>query len=202
MHNDVDRFSKWAPTYDRHRLQKIVFEPVQQTLLDMAVHERPSAVAILDIGCGTGRLLRAAEERFPEARLQGVDAAEGMVEAAQSAATGSGINFHHATAEQLPFDAAQFDLVFSTMTFHHWSDQAMGISEIARVLKPDGRWLLSDFVPRGLMRYVRRLVRLTRFRERHELSRMLAISGLGIVEERMVPGLWGQVSVLAIGRTR
>ena len=83
-HRDVGRFDQWATTYDRSYLQRRVFEPVQRTLLDMAVAEKPDAAAILDVGCGTGRLLRAARSRFPEARLEGVDAAPGMIARAQA----------------------------------------------------------------------------------------------------------------------
>ncbi|MGH7765544.1 MAG: class I SAM-dependent methyltransferase, partial [Candidatus Dormibacteraceae bacterium] len=121
MHNDVERFSEWAPAYDRHHLQRRVFEPVQRMVLDLAAVEVPQPQAILDIGCGTGRLLRTCEQRFASARLEGVDAAEGMIEQARSSASGSSIGFQLGTAEHLPFGDAEFDIVFSTMTFHHWA---------------------------------------------------------------------------------
>jgi ubiquinone/menaquinone biosynthesis C-methylase UbiE len=200
--HDVDRFDRWAPTYDRHFLQRVVFEPVQQTVLDLAALEVPAPAAILDVGCGTGRLLLSAEERFPGAVLEGVDAALGMVRHAQTMVpAGSRISVRQATAEELPFADGKFDLVFSTMTFHHWADQGRGIAEVARVLKPAGRWMLADFVAVRLMRYVRRLLRLRQFPERAELDRLLAAGGLRVVGERQVPGLRGQVPVLAIGRT-
>ncbi|HKW70233.1 MAG TPA: class I SAM-dependent methyltransferase [Candidatus Dormibacteraeota bacterium] len=200
MHG-VDRFDRWAPTYDRHFLQRFVFEPVQQTVLDLAVSQVPAPTAILDVGCGTGRLLRSAEQRFPGATLEGVDAALGMVRHAQATVhAGSRIRFQQGTAEKLPFAAAQFDLVFSTMTFHHWVDQRQGIAEVARVLKPAGQWLLADFVAVRLMRYVRLLLRLGQFPERQELDAQLAAGGLMVLGERQVPGLRGQVPVLAIGK--
>ena len=200
MH-DVERFNRWAPTYDRHYLQRLVFGPVQRTLLDLAASEVPEPVAVLDVGCGTGRLLTAAEQRFPRARLEGVDAAAGMIEHARSVLpAGSRINFQQSTAEQLPFPDAQFDLVFSTMTFHHWSDQRKGIAEVARVLTPAGRWLLADFIVDGFMRYIRRLLRMRQFPERSELDEMLRPAALRVVDERQVRGLRGQVPVLSIGR--
>ncbi|TMF69833.1 MAG: methyltransferase domain-containing protein [Chloroflexi bacterium] len=76
---DLGRFNRWAATYDRHYLQRKVFEPVHKTLLEVAVTEASSAKAILDVGCGTGRLLRSAESLFPNARLEGVDPAPEMV---------------------------------------------------------------------------------------------------------------------------
>jgi ubiquinone/menaquinone biosynthesis C-methylase UbiE len=196
---DVERFDRWASSYDRHYLQRLVFEPVQKAVLDLAAAEVPKPTAILDVGCGTGRLLRAAEQLFPTSALEGVDAANGMVKHAQAVNPArSRIRFQKATAEKLPFAAAQFDLVFSTMTFHHWDDQRQGAAEVARVLKPGGRWLLADFVPSGLLRYVRRVLRLRQFPERDQLGAMLASAGLRVVAERKVQQ---RISVLAIGRS-
>jgi ubiquinone/menaquinone biosynthesis C-methylase UbiE len=197
-HGDVGRFDEWAPEYDRHYLQRLVFEPVQKAVLELAAQEVTHPAAILDVGCGTGRLLRTAAERFPEARLEGVDAAQGMIEQAKaSAGPQSTINFQVAAAEHLPFPDAQFDLAFSTMTFHHWADQRGGAAEIARVLTPSGRWILADFIATGLLRYVRRLFRMTRFLERQQLDALLASAGLRVVVERRVQS---RISVLAIGR--
>jgi ubiquinone/menaquinone biosynthesis C-methylase UbiE len=200
---DVDRFNRWAATYDRSYLQRLIFEPVHRTMLSVAVAERPQAAAILDVGCGTGRLLRSAEDLFPRARLEGVDAAGEMVRQAQAMLPErSRVRLRQAVAEKLPFPDGSFDLVFSTMTFHHWADQRAGIAEVGRVLTPSGRWLLADFVATGLMRYVRRLFRLRKFPDRAVLDPILAAAGLGIVAQHSVPGVGSQVPVLVIWRTR
>jgi len=52
------------------------------------------------------------------------------------------------------------------------------------------------------MRYVRRLLRMRRFRERRELETMLDKAGLAVFAERQVPGLGGQVPALAIASPR
>jgi ubiquinone/menaquinone biosynthesis C-methylase UbiE len=192
MH-DVERFNRWAPHYEHHFLQRLVFEPVQRMLLEVAVAERADAGAILDVGCGTGRLLRATRALFPNARLEGVDPAAEMVKQAQ-AESQSGITFRQAFAEDLPFGDREFDLVFSTMTLHHWADQARGIREVARVMTADGRWLLADFVPRGLFR----LIRSRRFPRRVELHSKLSEVGLRIQSQRLVARLGGQVSIFVI----
>ena len=199
-HRDIDRFNRWAKTYDRHWMQRLIFGRVQEMTLQLAALEVARPTAILDVGCGTGRLLRSAAVRFPAARLVGVDAAIEMVRQAEaSTPAGITIEFQQAIAEELPFPNAQFDLVFSTVTFHHWRDQDRGIAEVARVLAPGGRWLLADFIAAGLTRYVRRLLRLRQFPERGKVDGMLAAVGLGVVGERRVPRLGGQVTVLAIG---
>ncbi len=78
----------------------------------------------------------------------GVDAAEKMIE--QATQLFPEAEFHVAMAEALPLPDASVDLAFSTLSFHHWANQAKGISEVARVLRPQGRFLLADItIPLG-----------------------------------------------------
>ena len=200
QHHDVGRFDEWAPTYEQHWMQKRFFAPLQAVALDLAAEQVPRPSALLDIGCGTGRLLRALQLRFRDARLDGVDAAPAMVRQAISMLPeGSPIHVQNATAEDLPFPDGVFDLAFSTMTFHHWADQEKGIAEVRRVLAPGGRWILAEFVATGLMGLISRVFRVRRFPRRARLDAMLSRSGLRILAQRPVPGTMGNVQVLVIG---
>lgn len=196
--HDVDRFNRWAISYDRHWMQRVIFGPIQRTVLQLAAEQFGQPSAIIDVGCGTGKLLRSAEATFPGAKLVGIDAAIEMVKQAQSSNPTGTIQFHQATAEELPFPDAAFDLVFSTMSFHHWQNQGRGIAEVARVMTPGGRWLLADFIASGFMKRVRSLLRLHQFPDRADLQGMLLDAGLKVVTERRVPGLGGQIAVIAI----
>lgn len=197
--HDVGRFGEWAPTYEEHWMQRRIFEPVQNVVRGLIAEQVPSPRAILDVGCGTGRLLRSLHARFPAAELEGVDAAAGMVEEARRAAgAGSPIHFQTAVAELLPFPDSSFDVVTSTVTFHHWADQAKGIAEVKRVLRPGGRWILADFIATGPAALLLRLLRAGRMPERRRLQGLLDNAGLTITAQRPVPGTMGQLSVVAI----
>ncbi len=196
--HDVDRFNRWATTYDRHWMQRIIFNPIQRAVLEVAEEQVGRPGAILDVGCGTGKLLKSARSRFPDARLVGVDAAEEMVKYAQATTPAGTIEFRQAMAEELPFPNGSFDLVFSTMTFHHWQDQARGAAEVARVLTPGGRWLLADFVASGFMKPLRALLKIHQFPDRAHLQAMLADAGVKVVKEQRVSRLGGQVAVIVI----
>src|SRR5215467_5146752 len=88
---------------------------------------------VLDVGCGTATLLIAAKSRSPLAQMVGVV---------------------QAGAEHVPFPTASFDLVMSTLVFHHLPTEIKqrAMQEIHRVLMPGGRFLLADFgKPEGLL---------------------------------------------------
>jgi ubiquinone/menaquinone biosynthesis C-methylase UbiE len=63
---------------------------------------------------------------------------------AQARAQTPNARIEHAPAERLPLAEGAVDLVTSTASFHHWSDQAQGVREAARVLRPGGLFVLAD----------------------------------------------------------
>jgi ubiquinone/menaquinone biosynthesis C-methylase UbiE len=144
--SDVKRFDRWAATYDQSVMQRLYFGPVHSKMLDLLVQEGPKdpPSCIIDVGCGTGRLLRAASVRWPEAQLFGVDPAERMVSEANR--LNPNAIFKLASAESLPFPDQTADIVLSSLSFHHWANQEKGLQEIARVLRPGGLFCLADHI--------------------------------------------------------
>jgi ubiquinone/menaquinone biosynthesis C-methylase UbiE len=111
---------------------------------DVALSAIQVPLRVLDVGCGTGALLRQMNARLPNVlELIGVDPAVEMVRLARERAEGVE-QFIQANAEQLPFADGHFDLVVSTSSFDHWVDQQRGVDEVARVLHPDGLFVLAD----------------------------------------------------------
>jgi ubiquinone/menaquinone biosynthesis C-methylase UbiE len=171
--HDVERFNKWAVTYDRSALQSLFFAPVHSRILRLLDREsdgkRPAC--LIDVGCGTGRLLAAASSLWPDAQLFGADPAERMVSEANRLRPSLTIAL--AAAESLPFPDESADMVVSSLSFHHWIDQGKGIEEIARVLRPGGLFCLADhtFLPAKLFgERPKSAGELTTFLELHGLS--------------------------------
>lgn len=147
-------FEAWAETYDDSVMQRAFFDRVHERVVrELASLLRgPASPVVLDAGCGTGRLLVRLRDAFPAATLVGVDAAAGMIEVASRKPSLQGVRLVAGGVEALPLEDAACDVVVSTVSFHHWHDQAAGLREVARVLRPGGRVLLVDFYARGPLR--------------------------------------------------
>jgi ubiquinone/menaquinone biosynthesis C-methylase UbiE len=141
---DVEAFDDRADVYEsgwRGRLHQQIADEVAAAVLGMA----SSRSRILDVGCGTGYLLRELAAKLPAAQaLCGVDPAPTMIEVARSVGDDPRLSFLVGFVERLPYQDETFDLVVSTTSFDHWRDQQRGLAECARVLEAEGRLVLAD----------------------------------------------------------
>ncbi len=148
-YRDVQAFHDRAQGYEGGLLGRFHAEVVSRTI-DLALASAHAPNRVLDVGCGTGLMLRQLAERLPDAaELTGVDAATGMIEAAKS--TDGRLRYVQGNAERLPFENASFDLLVSTTSFDHWADQPAGLAECHRVLAPGGRLVLADLFSLALL---------------------------------------------------
>jgi ubiquinone/menaquinone biosynthesis C-methylase UbiE len=176
----VIHFDEWAKNYDASPLQFLLFAPTHVAVIEAALDVGARPKDILDLGCGTGRLLQRAADTWPTATFIGVDAASVMVDQARRAREGDDrFLFEVGDAAAIPFEDACVDLVFSTISFHHWADQRGGVREAARVLRPGGLFVLADFRPPLLLRPILRALHSSRSRRS-----MLRDANLNVIAER------------------
>lgn len=141
---DVAAFDRRAQGYETGWRGRLHAEITSRTAA-LAERTAGNPSRILDIGCGTGQLLRRLATSFPDAEeLRGIDPAPSMTAMAAAAADDRRLRFDTGVAEQLPYPDARFGLVVSTASFDHWADQQAGLREAARVLAGKGQLLLVD----------------------------------------------------------
>lgn len=111
---------------------------------------------VLEVGCGTGVMsVLARLKTGNRGKVHGIDIAEKMIIQARKKAEkyGLDIDFKVASIDSLPFPDNQFDVVVASLMFHHLPVRIKesGLKEIYRVLKDNGRLLLSDFSTPGIL---------------------------------------------------
>jgi ubiquinone/menaquinone biosynthesis C-methylase UbiE len=112
---------------------------------------------VLEVGCGDANIWRENLDRIPPGwRLTLTDFSPGMVDAAR-AVLGDRAEYAVADVQELPFPDASFDAVIANHMLFHVPDRPRALGEIARVLRPGGRFRATTI---GLdhVREVRELV--------------------------------------------
>jgi SAM-dependent methyltransferase len=114
---------------------------------------------VVDVGCGTGNAALLSAERG--ARVTGVDPAARLLEVARGEASERGLDaeFVQGDAAALPLPDGEADLVVSVFGVIFAPDPQAAAAEMARVLKPDGRVVISAWIPGGAISAVNRLSR-------------------------------------------
>jgi ubiquinone/menaquinone biosynthesis C-methylase UbiE len=107
----------------------------------------PPEADVLELGCGRGDLWEQNAGRIPSGwRLTLTDLSDGMAGETRRRLTGAGLGrarFAQANIERIPFPDAHFDVVIANHMLHHVPDRARAISEVRRVLKPNGVFFAS-----------------------------------------------------------
>ena len=144
----ADRYERWwAP----------VLAPTALGLLDRLAPQfaaQPDA-RVLDVGTGSGTLALGILERWPDARVVGIDASAGMLDVARARAlerlgdVADRLTLIRAEADSLPSDPESFDLVVSSFVFQLVPDRRAALLEARRVLRPGGLlavvcWLVDE----------------------------------------------------------
>ena len=150
----VSAFDKWASNWSDHYADGNRMGPrIARFDEALQAHVSPGG-NVLDFGCGTGEIARGLTASGW--RVTACDASSGMIEQAAKSDMQTGVNWiclDQEASPGLPFDDASFDAVISSSVFEYLADPATQAGEIARVLKPGGRFVLTVPDPRHPERY-------------------------------------------------
>lgn len=111
----------------------------------LAARTGGAPVRILDVGCGTGKQLAANRAQLPKVLMAGVDRFAGMLRIAQKRCPSVG--WLQADGAELPLALQSFDYASSQYAYPHIGRTERLIAELFRVLKPGGRFVMTNIDP-------------------------------------------------------
>jgi ubiquinone/menaquinone biosynthesis C-methylase UbiE len=159
FHPRVFSDQEWAEHYHKRNLKNI-----QRTAWRLAGKLEKAGFAegdILDAGCGFGAVALKFAQRFPAAKVTGVDLAEPLLEKARSAVEQGGVAdrvfLSMGDVQDLQFPDNSFDLVVNSFLTHIVEDPVKMLDELERVAKPDGIIMITDLRRNWLGLFVKKL---------------------------------------------
>ena len=96
--------------------------------------EKQPINTIVDLGCGTGRFSEALAEHF-NAEVVGIDPSTKMLDQARTKLRDRRVRYEPGRGEAIPLPNDSVDLIFMSMTFHHFNDPMLAARECRRVLR-------------------------------------------------------------------
>ncbi len=134
----TEGYGLWSDTYDQPLRLFPIEEPTMHGLLDPL----PASV-VLDAACGTGRYSAYLAARGH--RIIGVDRSPAMLAKAHRKLPQS--EFHEGDLEALPLETGSVDVAVCALAMVHLSEVGKAVAELARVVRPGGRVIISDVHP-------------------------------------------------------
>jgi ubiquinone/menaquinone biosynthesis C-methylase UbiE len=137
-------FAKLAPQWDRLRSLHAPEHAVEAAIIE-AIEEKPFR-SVLDLGTGTGQILRLVAPRAQ--RAVGVDASHAMLSVARANMQAAGlanVDLRQGDVYALSLPRGSFDLVVLHQVLHYLDDPQRAVTEAARMVAPAGRLLVVDF---------------------------------------------------------
>ena len=143
-HHLREEFNRWAEAGrgdDMEQSHLPIVEPML-ALIEFEPQDR-----VLDVGCGTGWLVRRIASLVSAGLAAGMDVSDAMLERAKTLSTQlPNVVFAHGGVDAIPWESTYFTKVLSVESAYYWPDPAQGIREIFRVLSPGGSaWILINY---------------------------------------------------------
>ncbi len=125
-------------------------------VLDTVLSKDPNTV--LDVGFGTGNVIKLMAQKKRKLSIFGVEPSPHMFKVAsrklKKFINSGNLKFSLGSSRDIPFEE-KFDVIYSSLSFHHWKNQEESIANILKHLNPGGKFIVFEYGQELLRGYKR-----------------------------------------------
>ena len=123
-------------------------------------YEIEDGARVLELGCGTGSMWKGHDELIKKcSELVLSDFSDAMVETTrQTIGEFPNITYRSIDIQNIPYDDTSFDVIIANMMLYHVPDLSKALTEVRRVLKPNGKFYCATYGEHGIIEYLSKLL--------------------------------------------
>lgn len=145
-------------------------------------YDFPANIQILDIGCGGGKFVKYLSEKITSGKIYGLDHSSEMVELSEkvnhNSINSGNVKIVLGGVEALPFSDMEIGLVTAFETIQFWPNLPKSLSEVFRIMKPDGHFIIMNQYPKPGTKWFDRV----QLKNDQEYKKLLTSAGFKTVE--------------------
>ncbi|MCL2383694.1 MAG: class I SAM-dependent methyltransferase [Oscillospiraceae bacterium] len=142
---DYKVWENLAHKYNKLWVQKYSLGPTRREVFKIisSLMEKNNNIKVLEIGCGTGQLIREVSTKYKDISYFGIDVAENMIEIARKDNYGKNITFEAISIERYK-TKEMFDLIICTHAFPYFPDKEQMMKKISGLCNKGGRVIIAN----------------------------------------------------------
>jgi len=192
----IEFFDCWAQSYDSFVFRGFLYWAQHKVAQELGFMHQEN---LLDVGCGTGRLIETVLNNTLVASVYGVDVSREMLRQSRDrVGKTKKVTLLKVAVEELTefLPKEHFHNVACNTAFHHFCDPLVALIEMRKVLKPGGKLIISDmdFPPLLFMNILWKLEPgFVKMYNKDEWKEMLEAAGLKFVSHDRIGFLWAKI---------
>lgn len=201
-------WEKLAHKYNNLWVQKYSLGPTRREVKSIilpCLSANPEA-KVLEIGCGTGQLIKEIGEEQKNVSYLGIDVAENMVEIAKESNDGPRMEFRVCPVEEFSSEE-KYDIIFCTHAFPYFPDKAVVVKKMTGLCKEGGEIIIANSstnTPKDF--FINFFLKATTSEAKYlsvkQMKRLFAEAGLSVKEVRVIREKWYMptIALFHVGR--